>query len=114
MLGSLKNMFNCCTSAPQLDQEQVEAEKLENQRKIDLLKQNNMSLTEEEEHFRKSVAEDNRKLIIGANTEEKINTSVGFKNGLEIDRTENFFKISLGICQLVLLLVIIFVSTNKS
>ena len=86
MLGRLKNMFNCCTSAPQLDQEQIEAEKLEKQRKIDLLKQNNMSLTDEEEQFHKSIADDNRKLIIGANTEEKINTTGGFRNGLEIDR----------------------------
>jgi len=68
---NFKNMFNCCTSAPIDNDDPNSQENLEKQKRIMLLKKNNMSLTAEEEEFQKTHIEG--RIIIGENnTEENI------------------------------------------
>jgi hypothetical protein len=70
---NFKNMFNCCTSAQPENDDPNSQENLEKQRRIDLLKKNNMDLNAEEEEFQKAQIEECRKIIIGEqNSHEKI------------------------------------------
>lgn len=67
---NFRNLFNCCTSAPIDNDDPNSQENLEKQKRIMLLKKNNMSLSAEEE-FQKTHIEG--RIIIGENnTEENI------------------------------------------